>query len=100
QLVYYPIDIAPGAIEGAAAQLLGEFPGLQVVGLVGEYADGLNYLARQPGGRRLVVFLGSTIGNFNEDELAAFLTTLRGRLRSRDCFLLGFDLRKDAATLV
>jgi L-histidine N-alpha-methyltransferase len=100
QLIYYPIDIAPGAIEEAAGHLQREFPALQVVGLVGEYADGLDYLALRDGGRRLVVFLGSTVGNFDEEELAQFLTMLRGRLRKRDAFLLGFDLLKDEATLI
>jgi dimethylhistidine N-methyltransferase len=100
ELTYYPIDIDPGALEGAAARLLSEFPSLRIVGLAGEYADGLAYLAERQGGRRLVAFLGSTVGNFNEDELAQFLTMLRRRLREGDSFLLGFDLRKDAATLV
>jgi uncharacterized SAM-dependent methyltransferase len=71
-----------------------------VVGLVGEFADGLGYLAGQPGEPRLVVFLGSTIGNFDEQGLSSFLQTLRVRLRGTDRLLIGVDLLKDPAKLV
>lgn len=100
RLVYYAIDIAPAALEDAAQRLLADYPGLRVVGLVGEYADGLAHLARADGGPRLVAFLGSTVGNFNEDELDDFLRLVRRRLRPDDRFLLGFDLLKDPATLI
>jgi L-histidine N-alpha-methyltransferase len=100
ELTYYPIDIAADALRDAAGGLLADYPALGVVGLVGEYADGLNYLAARDGPPRLVAFLGSTVGNFNEDELAAFLDHLRGTLRPQDRFLLGFDLLKDRAVLI
>ncbi|MCC6418265.1 MAG: L-histidine N(alpha)-methyltransferase [Gemmataceae bacterium] len=100
RLTYYPIDIARPALEDAAHRLLESYPGLRVVGLVGEYADGLGYLAGQAGGPRLVAFLGSTVGNFDEDDLDRFLNLLRRSLRPEDRFLLGFDLRKDPATLI
>jgi dimethylhistidine N-methyltransferase len=100
ELTYYPIDIAADALRDAARALLADYPALGVVGLVGEYADGLNYLAARDGPARLVAFLGSTVGNFDEDELAAFLSQLRGTLRPQDRFLLGFDLLKDPAVLI
>src|SRR5262249_54566917 len=99
RLVYYPIDIDAGALEQAARRLLADYESLRVVGLVGEYADGLAHLAGRRGDPRLVAFLGSTVGNFNEEELDDFLRLLRRRLRPDDRFLLGFDLLKDAATL-
>src|SRR5947209_4098586 len=80
-LTYYPIDIAADSLRGAARGLLADYPALRVVGLAGEYADGLNHLAERPGPSRLVAFLGSTVGNFNEEELASFLGLLRGTLR-------------------
>ncbi|MCI0465151.1 MAG: L-histidine N(alpha)-methyltransferase [Gemmataceae bacterium] len=100
QLTYYPIDIARPALEDSARGLLADYPALHVTGLVGEYADGLGYLAQQRGGSRLVAFLGSTVGNFAEDELHGFLTLLRRRLGPDDRFLLGFDLLKDPAVLI
>jgi L-histidine N-alpha-methyltransferase len=100
ELTYYPIDIAAGALRDATRGLLADYAALRVVSLVGEYADGLGYLAERDGPPRLVAFLGSTVGNFNEDELAEFLILLRRSLRPQDRFLLGFDLLKDPAVLV
>jgi dimethylhistidine N-methyltransferase len=100
ELDYYPIDISAAAQADAARGLLVAFPALRVTALLGEFAAGLEYLAEQPGGPRLVLFLGSTIGNFDEAELDEFFAMLRCRLRPEDRFLLGFDLLKDAAILV
>jgi dimethylhistidine N-methyltransferase len=99
ELTYCAIDIAPAALEEAARGLLGDYPGLRFLGLTGEFAAGLDYLTRQQGGPRLVMFLGSTIGNLTPAELDVFCTTLRRALRPQDAFLLGFDLLKDPAVL-
>ena len=99
QLVYYAIDISPGALENGVRQLLQECAQLRVVELVGEFADGLSYLANHASGPRLVVFLGSTVGNFTEEEIARFFTMLRGYLRPNDRFLLGVDLLKEPSVL-
>jgi L-histidine N-alpha-methyltransferase len=53
----------------------------------------------EPVGRRLVIFLGSTIGNLEVDERLALLRTTRGLLRAGDAFLLGIDLVKDVAVI-
>jgi dimethylhistidine N-methyltransferase len=99
-LVFYGIDIAPECLEKGALRLLHDYPVLSVVGLIGEFSDGLSYLADKPDGPRLIVFLGSTIGNFDERELAEFLTMLRRNLQSDGHLLLSVDLLKDPATLV
>lgn len=99
QLAYYAIDISPGAMENGFRQLLQRYPTLRVMGLVGEFADGLSYLASHAQGPRLVAFLGSTIGNFTEEEVGRFFTTLRQDLRPEDRFLLGVDLLKAPAVL-
>ena len=100
ELTYYPIDIAASALRDATRGLLTDYAALRVVGLVGDYADGLNYLTAHDGPPRLVAFLGSTVGNFNEEELSAFLDLLRRSMRPQDRFLLGFDLLKEPAVLV
>jgi dimethylhistidine N-methyltransferase len=100
QLLYQPIDILPSALEDSARRLVARYPGLKVVGLVGEFSDGLAYLRTTPSEPRLVAFLGSTIGNFTKDENARFLAGLRRALRPEDRFLLGVDLLKDPAILV
>jgi dimethylhistidine N-methyltransferase len=98
-LTYYAIDISPNGLENGTRQLVQEYPQLGVVGLVGEFADGLSYLSTHDGGPRLVAFLGSTIGNFTEEEIARFFTMLRRALRPQDRFLLGVDLLKAPAVL-
>ncbi len=100
QLTFHGIDIEPACLEKGARRLLADYAALDVVGLVGEFSDGLGHLAREPGGPRLVAFLGSTVGNFDELELAEFFTMMRQNLRPVDRLLLGFDLLKDPAVLV
>jgi dimethylhistidine N-methyltransferase len=99
ELAYYAIDISPGGLENGLRQLLQEYPQLRAVGLVGEFADGLSYLSTQAGEPRLAAFLGSTVGNFTEDEIARFFTMLREELRPEDRLLLGVDLLKAPAVL-
>lgn len=99
ELTYYAIDISEDGLRNGAVQLLREYPQLRVLGLVGEFDDGLNYLARHASGPRLVAFLGSTVGNFTEEVIARFFTMLRRQLRPTDRFLLGVDLLKDPAVL-
>jgi dimethylhistidine N-methyltransferase len=100
ELVYHAIDLAPDALSLAAQGLVSEYPGLRFVGLASDFADGLNYLAAQGGPPRLFVFLGSTIGNFDEDQIDRFFSLIRNVLRPQDRFLLGFDLLKDPAILL
>lgn len=99
-LTFCGIDIAPKCLEKGARALLSDYSQLRVFGLVGEFADGLEYLSREAGEPRLVAFLGSTIGNFDEQQLAGFFIMLRRCLRPVDRFVLGFDLLKDAAVLI
>lgn len=99
ELAYYAIDISSGSLENGVRQLLDEYAQLRVVGLVGEFVDGLAYLATHVSGPRLVTFMGSTIGNFTEEEIARFFTFLRHSLKPQDRLLLGVDLFKDPAVL-
>jgi dimethylhistidine N-methyltransferase len=100
ELTYYAVDISPTGLENGTRQLLQDYPRLRVVGVAAEFEDGLRYLAGAGDSRpRLIVFLGSTIGNFTEEEVAQFFTMLRGHLRPTDRLLLGVDLIKDPAVL-
>lgn len=98
-LVYYPTDILAAALQASAKRLLDDYPALRIVGLEGEFGDGLGYLRSQPGEALLVAFLGSTVGNFTEEENARFFSMLRQGLRPEDRFLLGVDFLKDPAIL-
>ncbi len=70
-----------------------EYPGIGVHAIVGDYERHLDAL--EPGGRRLFAFLGSTLGNFEEDGRRRFLHALADALEPADALLLGLDLVKD-----
>lgn len=96
---YTAIDISGAALDGLAAKLAGEFPALEQQMLTGDYFDGLAALGPAPAGGRLVLFLGSNLGNFAPDAALAFLKQLRAALRPGDHLLIGLDLKKDPDTL-
>jgi L-histidine N-alpha-methyltransferase len=95
---YVPVDVSETALRSAASALVQEYPGLEVHGVV---ADLRRHLDRLPGrGRRLVAFLGSTIGNSRPEERAALLGRLAEGMGPGDALLLGTDLVKDPDRLV
>ncbi|MGH8899491.1 MAG: L-histidine N(alpha)-methyltransferase [Egibacteraceae bacterium] len=94
---YVPFDVSGDALADATLTLMGDYPWLRVRGVIGDFDHHLGRIPR--GGRRLVAFLGSTIGNLHPDEHTTFLRTIAGLLDGGDAFLLGVDLVKDVATL-
>ena len=95
---FYPVDVSSSALQGALTSLNGHFPRLRVLPIVADYTHLLPELASLAG-RKLVLFLGSTIGNFEPDEAAAFLKNVRQSLAAGDALLIGFDLIKDPDVL-
>ncbi|HTE53740.1 MAG TPA: L-histidine N(alpha)-methyltransferase [Kofleriaceae bacterium] len=95
--VYYPIDVSRSALDVAARGLAR--PGLEIRPLVGQYADWLPKLVDLPG-PRMVVFIGSSLGNYTPEEAKALLELARRGMGSGDTFLLGADLRKDEKSLL
>jgi L-histidine N-alpha-methyltransferase len=94
---YVPLDVDADTLAQAATALYDEYPSLEVHALA---ADFHRHLDRLPaGGRRLVAFLGGTIGNLRPDERAGFLADMRACLGADDWLLLGADLVKDVARL-
>ncbi|MBI5362820.1 MAG: TIGR04348 family glycosyltransferase [Planctomycetes bacterium] len=98
-LDYATVDISESALEDSARELLARHPGLAMTTICAEYDDGLALLARSTRAPRLVLWLGSNIGNFHRPDAAAFLSRLRAELAPGDHLLLGADLRKDRARL-
>ncbi len=96
-VTYYPIDVSRSALDIAAHAL--ERPELEIRPLVGQYGDWLSSLKDLPG-PRLVLFIGSSIGNYHPHQAEALLRQARSGMTSGDSFLLGADLRKDEPTLV
>ena len=95
---FVPVDVSEAALIEAARRVDGEYPGLAVTAVVSDFEEHLGLPSAS--GSRLVVFLGGTIGNLLPGQRAAFLASLRSRLRPGDAFLLGTDLVKDPAVLV
>jgi L-histidine N-alpha-methyltransferase len=98
RLEFHPVDVSPVALQEAVRSLNGNFPHLHVTPIAADYSRHLPDLRSQPG-RKLVLFIGSTIGNFEPDEASQFLTRVRASLNTGDAVLLGFDMVKDARVL-
>lgn len=95
---FVPFDVDAGMLKTSGAAIQRDFPGIEIAAVCGDFEE---HLAEIPGGgRRLFVFLGSTIGNLTPGPRARFLTTLSSVLEAGDSFLLGTDLVKDTRRLV
>jgi L-histidine N-alpha-methyltransferase len=95
---FVPFDVDASVLRRAGAAIAADYPGLDVHAVVGDFENHLDLVPRD--GRRLVVFLGSTIGNFEPAARAAFFAALRATLEAGDTFLLGTDLVKDTDRLL
>jgi len=95
---FVPFDVSEPTLRYAARSIEGEYPGVDVHAVVGDFE---RHLDRIPaGGTRLVAFLGSTIGNLDPDGRARFYRSLAAGLAPDDTLLLGTDLVKDPKRLV
>jgi L-histidine N-alpha-methyltransferase len=95
---YVPQDVSEAALRPAMDALAVEYPGLELHGVVGDFTAHLGRLPAR--GRRIVAFLGGTIGNLLPAERTEFLTGLRAALRPGEQFLLGTGLVTDPDLLV
>jgi L-histidine Nalpha-methyltransferase len=98
---YYPIEISPTALAMCEREL-SDIDCISILGFEREYLDGLVEVAgeRTPGQHLLVLFLGSTIGNFDRMAGLKFLNQVRRVLQPGDSLLLGTDLEKSSAQLI
>ncbi len=94
---FVPLDVSEQTLRESAEQVAVAYPGVSVEPIVGDFERDLDLLPA--GGRRLIAFLGSTIGNLHRDERASLLTALAETLAPGDALLLGVDLVKDVARL-
>ena len=95
---YYPIEISPAALA-ACEKELGQIDLVHIVGFEKPYLEGLRAVVnrREPGDSVCVLFLGSTIGNFDRPAADDFLRQVRSVLAPGDSLLIGTDLEKDIA---
>jgi L-histidine Nalpha-methyltransferase len=99
QLQYCPIDVSAGILKTTALELLSQYPKLKLCGLAGTYEQALDQLPPAELKNRMLIFLGSTIGNLNAAECDRFLQRVQQALQPGEFFLLGVDLQKDPAIL-
>lgn len=95
---YTPVDVDAVTLAAAAQRVSERYPGLAVRAVCADFERHLGLLPRT--GRRMVAFLGGTIGNLDPDARAVFLKELHDGLRPGDTFLLGADLVKERERLV
>ena len=92
---YVPIDISQHALDNLEKDLSASLPKLKVEGISGEYFKALDAFNKISTDRKVILFLGSNIGNFLEEEAVHFLSELKKCLTTNDLLLIGFDLKKD-----
>lgn len=93
-ITYYPIDISKKYLNNIVDRFNQNIAALETVALNLDYLSGLKWLAAHSSKRNLVLFLGSSIGNFDFDASIDFLTAVRKQLNPGDYMLIGFDLLK------
>jgi L-histidine Nalpha-methyltransferase len=98
-LFYRPIDVSAGMLTASAQALLDEYPQLKIHAIAGTYEQALQELSTAYLPRRMVMFLGSTLGNLSPDECDRFFAQISQALHPNDYFLLGVDLHKSTAQL-
>jgi L-histidine N-alpha-methyltransferase len=96
---YEPVDVSASALVEAQIRIEDEIPGVLVCPRVEDYTHDLELDSTLPSERRLVLYIGSSIGNFEPGESLLLLERVRAAVDPGDCILLGVDLVKDEAVL-
>jgi len=96
---YYPVDISPAALKEARERVEVQCPQVSVRPVVADFSQGFGFLREVPG-RKLVLYLGSSIGNFDPVAAIEMLKQIRHQLADDDALLLGTDLVKAESILL
>ena len=97
---YSPIDISQKANDALTARFHDLFPGLKISPYTGDYFQVLDSLKNGDGRRKVIMFLGSNIGNFQKDKAKNFFRSLRSVMEQNDKLFIGFDMQKDPRVIV
>jgi len=97
---YVPVDISGDAVAELCEDLQQELPDLQAHAIIGDYFDALEWLDQHKPGRKVLLFLGSNIGNFNPDERMVFMLKVRQHMQPGDMLFIGMDLCKEPETIL
>ena len=95
---YVSFDVSPTIVESACAELQQRYPGMALHGVIGDFERHLG-LVPAAQGKRLVLFIGSTIGNLEPGDRLVLLREIRKMLAPGDCLLLGMDQIKEVDVL-
>lgn len=104
-LYYFPIDVSHNILHQTVRNLSSDFSNLCTIGISSDYAIGIEkatelITTRYPvTSRKLILFLGSSIGNFEPFEATALLQMIKGVMNNKDLLLVGFDLQKEPKRL-
>jgi uncharacterized SAM-dependent methyltransferase len=96
---YLPVDISAAALAAAQKRVREDCPAVLVKPVITDFSNGFNFL-EEISGRKLVLYLGSSIGNFDWTDAVALLRKVQGHLSPGDALLLGTDMVKPAEILV
>src|SRR5829696_5238489 len=97
---YLPIDISQEALDALSAKFTKEFPALKTEMLRGDYFKILESLKDKGERRKVLLFLGSNIGNFSREQSVDFFRQLRAVMNDNDLLFVGFDLQKAPHVIV
>jgi L-histidine N-alpha-methyltransferase len=98
-ITYYPVDVSAAALDFCSERMREVLPTIQVVPKVLDFTHGMPQF-RQIAGRKLFLFIGSSIGNFEPLEAGLFLKQVRSSMNPGDALLLGTDMRKSPDVLI
>ncbi len=97
---YLPIDISQNALEQLEKSLLSELPSLRIRPLLGTYFDTLKDIGREKGRKKVILFLGSNIGNLLHPNAISFLRQLKDVMAPNDLLFMGMDQKKKPQTIL
>lgn len=97
-LLYVPVDVSDTIIE-ISENLTAKYRGLHIEAVISFYEEGMDFIVSREGSSKLILFLGSSIGNFSGEERIAFMKMLGKYMNESDRLLIGFDLIKDKEVL-
>lgn len=100
KFTYMPIDISGDVLESLESDFKERFPSLEIKTQNAEYFEALESIGNESKNPKLVLFLGSSIGNFLEDRTIKFLNGLNDKLNAGDYAIIGFDLKKNPKTIL
>jgi len=97
---YIPVDISGNVLQHLKSDLLERWPEMDVIPMQGDYLAMLEELHYRHNARKVILFMGANIGNLTPPRAKAFLSRIKAHMEPGDLLIIGFDLKKDPATIL